>query len=435
MVIVLSINNDSGTTLIGIAYSEFCTIRLTFPCLLFSKLESNVIDAAPPYTICTSKVAVTPLLFPVAVIVQVRGVKYYALIMLIHSFRLLYLRSDARSCRPPRRRRTPGPSRCPPPAPSAAHRRSAATGSTHTPSPSTSSRWSSAPPTPGGSRTGTPRRSAAPASAPARPARRGRSRDAWANRRDRSHRSSTAGSCSGACSAWTSPGPSESICCAILTMSSVVTPMIWVSPRSNSALPCARGMTATSADSARMSVMPRPSMRKWSVRMRWRTSFLVSERYAAPISFSRPAYVSAEPLEHLGLDLVGAIVALFLAGDRQRLGQLVGGHRGHRVEHVVLVVREHRVVGDRLGGRVGQLLLRVAQRGDERLGGLQALGHDGLGGRPRAAGDELDDVVGGLGLDHHDGDVVSPPCGPRRPCRTRRPRAARRSGTRPTGRR
>ena len=84
-------------------------------------------------------------------------------------------------------------------------------------------------------------------------------------------------------------GPSESICCAILTMSSVVTPMIWVSPRSNSALPCARGMTATSADSARMSVMPRPSMRKWSVRMRWRTSFLVSERYAAPISFSRPA--------------------------------------------------------------------------------------------------------------------------------------------------
>lgn len=35
-------------------------------------------------------------------------------------------------------------------------------------------------------------------------------------------------------------GPNESICWAILIMSSVVTPRIWVSPRSNSALPCAR---------------------------------------------------------------------------------------------------------------------------------------------------------------------------------------------------
>ena len=76
-------------------------------------------------------------------------------------------------------------------------------------------------------------------------------------------------------------------------MSSVVTPRIWVSPRSNSALPCARGTTDTSAESARMSVMPRPSMRKWSVRMRCRTSFFVSERNAAEISFSRPPYVSA----------------------------------------------------------------------------------------------------------------------------------------------
>ena len=119
-------------------------------------------------------------------------------------------------------------------------------------------------------------------------------------------------------------------------MSSVVTPMIWVSPRSNSALPCARGMTATSADSARISVMPRPSMRKWSVRMRWRTSFLVSDRYAAPISFSRPAYVLGQPLEHLGLDLVGAVVALLLARDRQRLGQLLG--RAQAPENAQIVV-------------------------------------------------------------------------------------------------
>ncbi|CNV51731.1 Uncharacterised protein [Mycobacterium tuberculosis] len=84
-------------------------------------------------------------------------------------------------------------------------------------------------------------------------------------------------------------GPNESICWAILIMSSVVTPRIWVSPRSNSALPCARGTTATSADNARMSVMPRPSIRKWSVRMRCRTSFLVRARNAAPTSFSRPS--------------------------------------------------------------------------------------------------------------------------------------------------
>ena len=39
--------------------------------------------------------------------------------------------------------------------------------------------------------------------------------------------------------------------------------------------------------------MPRPSMRKWSVRMRCRTSFLVSDRNAALTSFSRPSKVSA----------------------------------------------------------------------------------------------------------------------------------------------
>ena len=77
------------------------------------------------------------------------------------------------------------------------------------------------------------------------------------------------------------------------SMFSVVTPRIWVSPRSNSAEPCTRGRTSTSADSGRMSVRPRPSMRTWSLRMRWRTSFLVSERNAAQISFSRPSNCAA----------------------------------------------------------------------------------------------------------------------------------------------
>ena len=72
-------------------------------------------------------------------------------------------------------------------------------------------------------------------------------------------------------------GDSESICCSILSMFSVVTPMIWVSPRSKMAEPCTRGRTSTSAVSLRMSVRPRPSMRTWSVRMRRRTICLVRE--------------------------------------------------------------------------------------------------------------------------------------------------------------
>ncbi|PQM47189.1 hypothetical protein C1Y40_02623 [Mycobacterium talmoniae] len=123
--------------------------------------------------------------------------------------------------------------------------------------------------------------------------------------------------------------------------------------------------------------------------------------------FLLPAGVGVgEPLEHLGPDLVGAVVALGLAGDGQRLGQLVGGHRGHRVVHVVGVVGEHRVVGGGFGGGLGEFLLRLAQLGDERLGGLQPFGDHGLRRRLRAAVDELDDVLGGLGLDHHDGHVA-----------------------------
>lgn len=75
-------------------------------------------------------------------------------------------------------------------------------------------------------------------------------------------------------------------------MFSVVTPRIWVSPRSNSAEPWARGITATSAESDRMSVRPRPSMRILSVRTRLRMTFLDSALNAAPISFSRPSKAS-----------------------------------------------------------------------------------------------------------------------------------------------
>ncbi len=57
-----------------------------------------------------------------------------------------------------------------------------------------------------------------------------------------------------------------------------------------------------------------------------------------------------QPLEHLDLDLVGAVVALVLAGDGQRLGQLVGRHRGHRVVDVLAVLGEDGVLAGRLGG-------------------------------------------------------------------------------------
>ena len=80
-------------------------------------------------------------------------------------------------------------------------------------------------------------------------------------------------------------------------MFSVVTPRIWVSPRSKSAEPCTRGMTPTSACSGRMSARPRPSMRTLSRSTRSRTSCLFSARNAAPTSFSRPSNWLAELVE------------------------------------------------------------------------------------------------------------------------------------------
>ena len=76
-------------------------------------------------------------------------------------------------------------------------------------------------------------------------------------------------------------------------MFSVVTPRIWVSPRWNSAEPCTRGSTPTSADRVRMSASPRPSIRMFSVSVRCRTIFLVSALSAPEISFSRPSKRSA----------------------------------------------------------------------------------------------------------------------------------------------
>ena len=87
-----------------------------------------------------------------------------------------------------------------------------------------------------------------------------------------------------------------------------------------------------------------------------------------------------------GLDLVEAVLALLLAGDLQRGGQ-VGGRGGlDGGVGVVLVVEEDRELLDRLGGRGGELGLGLAQRLDELLGGLEALGDDLLGRAPACPG-------------------------------------------------
>src|SRR5665213_2279903 len=70
-------------------------------------------------------------------------------------------------------------------------------------------------------------------------------------------------------------------------MPSVVTLITWVSPRWKSAEPWVIGNRSSSADSGRMSVTPRPSMRTPSSTMRWRTNFLVIDLTAALISLVR----------------------------------------------------------------------------------------------------------------------------------------------------
>jgi hypothetical protein len=107
------------------------------------------------------------------------------------------------------------------------------------------------------------------------------------------------------------------------------------------------------------------------------------------------------------LDLLDPGLALLLAGDLQRDDQLGRGGVEHGLVDVVLVVRERREGGGRLGGGGGHLGLRAHQLRDERLGRLEALGHDLLG---RGGGalflDEVPGTLGRLGLDHHDRDVL-----------------------------
>ncbi len=212
----------------------------------------------------------------------------------------------------------------------------------------------------------------------------------------RSHRWSTAGSCSCACSACGSPATSVSSCCSIRSMFSVVTPRIWVSPRSNSAEPCTRGSDldlgaraggcrpgrgrrcgpcragcaggrASSAPSGTPRRSPSRGPRTASARRGLDDESLISSisasRAPACRRWSAPARRSAR---HGGLD-----------GLRRRRP----GSRGR--------------AGTRRSAwprAPASCCCARAERGDERLGRLEALGDDLLGRAPGALG--LDEVPG-----------------------------------------
>jgi len=83
---------------------------------------------------------------------------------------------------------------------------------------------------------------------------------------------------------------------------------------------------------------------------RSRTSFLVSDRNAPLISFSRPSNwpPSRSTPRALTRSVLG--IPVLLAGDRERLGQVVGDLAGQRVVDVLLVVEEDGELRNLLGG-------------------------------------------------------------------------------------
>ena len=187
----------------------------------------------------------------------------------------------------------------------------------------------------------------------------------------------------------------------------MVTPRIWVSPRSNSAEPCTRGSTRTCALSGRMSASPRPSMRTLSLSTRWRTSFLVSDRNAADSSFSRPSKSAAS------LSTVAALTAS-VASSRSCLPAMVSacasssdGSGLDRGERVVLVVGEDRELAGRLA---------TACAASSACASTSVLMNALEASRPSAtissvgactpAATFVEGARGGLGLDHHDRDVT-----------------------------
>ncbi|OIQ75307.1 hypothetical protein GALL_430280 [mine drainage metagenome] len=121
-----------------------------------------------------------------------------------------------------------------------------------------------------------------------------------------------------------------------------------------------------------------------------------------------PLELRGQRSDDVGLDLVEAVLTVVLVRDRQRLAERTGRGGVDGVVGVGLVVREHRELGGRLRGTGGEIGLRLAQHPDERLGGLEALRDDLLGGcLSTLVLDEVPGTLGCLGLDHRDRDVVT----------------------------
>ena len=109
--------------------------------------------------------------------------------------------------------------------------------------------------------------------------------------------------------------------------------------------------------------------------------------------------------QHLFLDGVDGLVAGELALGQQGLSDLLGRVLLDRRVLFVGVVQEQREVGGLLGGLLGHLDLSLAQRLDEGLGGLEAVGHDIFGGGGGTSLNELPLILAAAGLNHHDRDI------------------------------
>src|SRR5918999_1807830 len=166
-----------------------------------------------------------------------------------------------------------------------------------------------------------------------------------------------------------SNGDRSSIICSIRCMPRVVSVRACVSPRVKIPEPWTRGTTPISVQIGRTSSVLRPSRRTFSSRMRFRTSFFVSDRNAA---------FTSNPL----VELVGEV-------DEERICGIVSGRCA---------------LG--LSRRGGELLLQGNGLGDEGLRGLDPLGEQLLVGSGGAGLYELDHVLRPAGLDHHYVDLA-----------------------------
>ena len=111
-------------------------------------------------------------------------------------------------------------------------------------------------------------------------------------------------------------------------------------------------------------------------------------------------------VEDLGPQRLLSRHPLALVRDLHDAVKLGGGKRRHLGVDVVRVILEDREGVGRLADLLRQFCLSVTEHLDERLGGLQATGHDILGRRGLAGPDLLPSRIGTAGLDHHDRDVT-----------------------------